>query len=172
MKPLLFVRELTPEEHHALEQALRATDSFTLRRAQLLRSSSRQRTVPEIAEHLSCARQTVRNAIHNFNDHGVAALERQSSRPKTIEAAFDEPAREQLFEIAHQSPRHFGKPRSTWSLEILAEVAFEEGLTENQVSHETIRRTIRRLGASWKRAKDWIRSPDPQYALKKNNVNA
>jgi len=167
MKPPLFVRSLTEEEHHALKQALHASSGFTLRRAQILLNSAQGRQPAEIAAPLGCAVQTIYNAIHDFNARGLAALERQSNRPKTIQTAFDETARERLVDIAHKSPRSFGKARSTWSLETLAEVAFEQGLTQEQVSIETIRRTIHALGASWQRAKDWITSPDPQYALKK-----
>jgi hypothetical protein len=35
------------------------------------------------------------------------------------------------------------------------------------VSGETIRTTLLRLGVKWQRAKRWITSPDPLYALKK-----
>ena len=169
MKPPLFVRSLTDEEHDALKQALRSPDSFTLRRAQIVLASAKGELAPPIADHLGCAVQTVYNAIHDFNERGLAALERQSNRPKTIETAFDETTREGLMDIAHKSPRAFGKARSVWSLETLAEVAFEEGLTKEQVSIETIRRTIHAMGSSWQRAKDWITSPDPQYTLKKSN---
>ena len=172
MKPPLFVRSLTNEEQNALKQALRATDGFTLRRAQILLNSAKGQLAADIADQLGCATQTIYNAIHDFNDRGLAALERQSNRPKTILAALDESAREGLMDIAHKSPRAFGKARSVWSLETLAEVAFEEGLTKEQVSIETIRRAIHTLGSSWQRAKDWISSPDPQYELKKSNSAA
>ncbi len=49
-------------------------------------------------------------------------------------------------ELAHQSPRDFSKERSTWSLELLAEVAFEEVLTDRVVSHEAIRQAISEMG--------------------------
>jgi len=172
MKPPLFVRPLTDEEHDPLKHALRSPDSFTLRRAQILLASAKGERAAPIADGLGCAVQTVYNAIHDFNERGLAALQRQSNRPKTIATTFDKKGHERLLEIAHSSPRDFGKPRSLWSLETLAEVAFEEGLTEEQVSIETIRRAIHALGSSWKRAKDWITSPDPQYALKKSNFVA
>ena len=35
------------------------------------------------------------------------------------------------------------------------------------MSDETIRQAILRLGVRWKRAKQWITSPDPEYARKK-----
>ncbi len=59
-------------------------------------------------------------------------------------------------DILHQSPRDFDKPRSLWTLDLAAEVSFEEGLTEKQVTGETIRATLARLGMRWKRAKQWI----------------
>lgn len=54
-----------------------------------------------------------------------------------------------------------------WTLKDAAEVSFEEGLTSERVSGETIRATLSRLGVRWERAKHWIESPDPEYARKK-----
>jgi hypothetical protein len=49
-----------------------------------------------------------------------------------------------------------------------ADVAFEEGLTEERVSGETIRATLSRLlSVRWMRAKRWITSPHPLYERKK-----
>ena len=39
-------------------------------------------------------------------------------------------------------------------------------------SYETIRDALKRLGVGWRRAKLWITSPDPQYALKKTGATA
>jgi hypothetical protein len=110
----------------------------------------------------------VRNAIHDFDERGLEALEPGSSRPKRIHAAFDESGGEALREMLHCSPREFGRDSSLWTLEMAAEVAFEEGLTERRVSGETIRATLGRLlGVRWQRAKRWITSPDPLYERKK-----
>ena len=170
MKSPLYVRGLSLEESQALERALHSPESFTLRRAQILRLSAKGLTTDEIAEAVGCAPQTVRNTIHAFHERGLDALQVRSRRPKTIHTAFDEAGHQRLMEIAHTSPRDFGKARSTWSLEALAEVAFEESLSQEQVAIETIRQAIRRLGSNWKRAKHWITSPDAQYELKKDNV--
>jgi hypothetical protein len=50
---------------------------------------------------------------------------------------------------------------------LLAQVSVREGLTGEQVSGETVRATLVRLGVRWKRAKHWITSPDPAYQRKK-----
>jgi transposase len=163
---------LIDKEREVLEEALRSEEAFTLRRAQIVRLSARGKRAPEIAEQLGCTAQTVRNAIHDFNEEGTESLHREKPGPKEPDRIFEEEDREALLELAHQSPRDFSKERSTWTLPLLAEVAFEEGLTHHTVSHETIRQAILEMGHSWQRAKDWIRSPDPQYALKKSSETA
>jgi hypothetical protein len=53
-----------------------------------------------------------------------------------------------------------------------AEVSFEEGITERELSGQTIRRTLARLGVRWERAKRWIESPDPEYERKRGSRSA
>jgi len=164
----IFVRELTDAERQALEAGLRSSDAFRLRRCQILLASARGETARVIARHLSCDDQTVRNAIHDFNTHGLTALTPGSSRPLSVEPTFDEIGAERLKALIHQSPRTFGKDTSVWTLDLVADVAFETGLSAKRVSDETIRQTLKRLGIGWKRAKHWITSPDPEYAAKKS----
>ena len=167
MKRPVFVRPLTDAERAQLATGLRSSEAFVLRRSQILRASARGESAPHIARQLGCDDQTVRNAIAAFNTRGLAALRKGSSRPHRVHAAFDPARGEQLRALLHQSPRTFGKPTSLWTLELAAGVSFEQGLTPARVSGETIRATLRRLGVRWKRAKQWITSPDPEYARKK-----
>ena len=146
-----------------LEAGLRSSDAFVLRRCQILLASSRGEHSPRIAKNLGCGQQTVRNAIHDFNERGLGALQAGSSRPKEVH----ESATESLREILHQNPRNFGKGSTLWTLSMAAEVSFEEGITQRRVTGETIRATLSRLGVRWERAKRWIESPDPEYARKK-----
>ena len=172
MSAPLFVRDLTHDEKNRLEEAACSGEAFTRRRAQILRFSNQGLVASQIADGLGCVKQTVLNAIHDFHERGMKSLIREPKGPQDPDRIFDKEKSQKLMEIAHQSPRAFSKARSTWGLEMLAEVAFEEGLTEKQVSHETIRQAIMAMGVSWKRAKHWIDSPDEQYELKKSNVTA
>ena len=171
MKPPIFVRMLSTDERKQLEAGLRSKDTFTLRRSQMLLASSRGDEVPQIAENLGCGQQTVRDAIHDFNDSGLDALTPGSSRPKRTRAVFDQNRAETLREMLHRSPREFGRDSSLWTLEMAAQVAFEEGIVQRRVSGETIRATlVRLLGVRWQRAKRWISSPDPLYERKKDGA--
>jgi transposase len=172
MQAPLFVRPPTEEEQQALAAGLRSADAFTLRRSQIVRASARGERVPAIARALGCGQQTVRNAIHAFTRDGVAALTAGSSRPHTIHAAFDAAGAERLRALLHRSPRDFGHPSSVWTLELAAEVAQAEGLTTQRVSDETVRATLARHGIRWRRAKDWITSPDPAYTQKNSGATA
>src|SRR5215210_753013 len=171
MKPPIFVRSLSQQERESLQAGLRSKDAFILRRSQILLASARGRSPPKIAASLGCASQTVRNAIHAFNERGLGALEPGSSRPRRTQAAFDEKSAEAVREILHRSPREFGRDSSLWTLEMAAEVSFEQGLIEKRVCGETIRATLARLlGVRWQRAKRWITSPDPLYERKKDGA--
>jgi transposase len=163
----IFVRPLTDAERQQVEAGLRSSDAFVLRRCQILLASARGERAITIARQVGCDDQTVREAIHAFNAVGLAALRPGSHRPHTIRTAFDTGRAQQLRALLHQSPRTFHKPSSLWTLELAAQVSFEQGLTPERVSGETIRATLKRLGVGWKRAKRWITSPDPAYARKK-----
>jgi transposase len=172
MKAPLFVRPLTDTERGALDAGLRSPDAFVLRRCQILLASRRGETAAQIGRALGCSDQAVRNAIRAFNAQGLAALARRSSRPTTIRPAFDAAGAERLRELLHRSPRDFGQPTSVWTLPLAAEVSAAEGLTAGPVTGETVRATLRRLGVRWQRAKQWLRSPDPEYARKKGAATA
>jgi transposase len=167
MKEPLFVRPLTADEQAQLQAALRSPDAFTLRRAQILLASARGQSAKAIATALGCCTQSVRNAIRDFDGEGLACLVRQSNRPKSVQPTLDEAKCEQLKHLLHQSPRTLGKPTGLWTLELAAQVCFEQGLTPHKMSDETIRRALGRMQTNWKRAKHWISSPDPAYARKK-----
>ncbi|MCC6192764.1 MAG: helix-turn-helix domain-containing protein [Anaerolineales bacterium] len=167
MPKAIFVRPFTADERAALETGLRSPEAFTLRRCQILLANARGQTAIQVAAQLSCDDQTVRNAIHAFNRQGLASLQPGSSVPHHIARGFDDEQAERLRALLHQSPRTFEKATSLWTLELAAEVAYAQEITPQPVSGETVRATLERLGVGWRRAKDWITSPDPEYARKK-----
>jgi len=170
MPKAIFVRQLTADERRALEAGVRSSDAFVMRRCQMLLANARGTTARQIGQQLSCSDQAVRNAIRAFNKTGLASLQAGSSVPHHIERAFEKEQAERLRALLHQSPRNFDKPTSLWTLALAAEVSYAEGLTSEQVSAETVRATLERLGIGWRRAKQWITSPDPEYARKKTRA--
>lgn len=172
MRQPIFVRPVADSERETLKRGLRSREAFVARRSQMILASAAGERAPAIAERLGCDDQTVREVIVAFNARGVDVLQRQSCRPHRISRAFEPAQLEALRGLLHQSPRTCGKATSLWTLELAAEVSFERGLTAERVSDETIRNALKRLRVSWKRAKRWITSPDPEYVRKKTRVIA
>jgi transposase len=170
MKPPTFVRPLHDLERQAIRAGLRSPDAFTLRRAQILLASADGRAPAQIADNLGCATQTVRNAIRAFQAAGIDCLREGSHRPVSACPELDGVACERLRALLHRSPRDFGKPTSLWTLALVARAAFAQGIHSRLMSGESVRQALMRMGIGWKRAKQWITSPDPAYLRKKGRA--
>lgn len=168
-KEPIFVRAISEAERQILEKARRATDACQMKRSQILLASSQGLTTTGIEKQFGYSAEYARQMIHRFNEQGIECLTRKSSAPKTQETIVDAGKCEQIKQLMHQSPRVYGKAGSLWTLTLVAEVLSEKGLTPRRMANETIRTAMNNHGISWKRAKDWITSPDPNYELKKNS---
>lgn len=141
-----------------------------LRRCQIVLASARGERAIAIAHQLSCDDQTVRTVIKKCNTEGGGVLQAGSSRPHRLQTVMDVQAMKHVPPILRRPPRDFGKGQSLWSLEALAQVCFEQGLTARLVTIEGMRKILRRVDITWKRAKHRINSPDAQDESKKTLV--
>src|SRR5205085_9823527 len=101
-KAALFVRPPTDAERQALEDGLRSSDAFVLRRAQIILASAQGDTVSVIAPRVGFSGQAVRNVIRAFNVRGVAVLRAGSRRNHVIYSGFDTAGAEALRALLHQ----------------------------------------------------------------------
>jgi len=118
-----------------------------------------------IAEAFSVTVCTVETFRKQFTERGLKEFltkkpRDHASRPLRLNGL-------RLQELVHQSPRNFGKKRSTWTLRLLADTCAEIGIADGKVSYETVRRALKRNSVALRRADLWITSPDPHYAQKK-----
>ena len=151
LRPPIFVRRLIDAERSAVEAGLRSTDAFTFRRCQIVQTSADRVSVPQVARSLGCNDQTMRNAVHAFNADGVGALARGSSVAHTIHRAFAAGQAERLRALLLRSPRDIGHPTSRWTLPLAAQEACRQGLSASELSGETIRASLVRLGGRRRR---------------------
>ncbi len=166
----LYVRPPTEEEYEEVKRGLKSSSGFTVRRSQMIMLSAEEGLkAKEIGSRLGCTDQTVRAAIHAFHVEGIKSLYEKSHARQDDQRAVKDVDQERLREIIRRSPRDFGYPRSLWSLKLLAQVSFREGLTTRVVSAETMSDTLKRMKIDWQRARKWITSPDPHYQRKKDD---
>ena len=168
MKPL-YAREITEVERKALQKGLRCSSAHTVRRSQIiLMSAEEQRKVEDIAQRVGRSGQQIRRVIRAFNHEGLSCLKSKKRGRQDDQRAFNDEARARLREMIICSPREFGQDTSLWTLDILADVSYEQGLTDHRVHKDTVSETLMQMGLPWKRAKKTIHSPDPNYESKKN----
>lgn len=136
----------------------------------LLMSADEQLKVDEIGRRVGCQGQAVREAIHAFHREGMDSLKPKATGNPSDRRALDEAARERLRALIRRSPRELGHATSLWTLDLLAQACFEQGITARQVSGETIRATLAAMGIHWRRVKQFIHSPDPHYTVKKSGA--
>jgi transposase len=118
-----------------------------------------------VAEAVEVSVPTVERVRKGFIEQGLKAC--LARKPQDRSGRRSKLDGQRLKELAHQSPRIFGKKRSTWTLRLLEDTCSEIGIADGTISHESIRRTLKRLGVTWRRAELWMTSPDPYYAQKK-----
>jgi transposase len=168
MRPI-YARSITEEERQELRRELKSVNGVVVRRSQvILMSADEGLRIPVIAERVGYSEETVRQVIHHFNQVGLGAIYPKSSARPDDQRAFKDAARARLKGIVHQSPRDFGCESSMWTLQLLAEVSYQQGLTERVVHLDTVGETLHQLGVDWRKAKRHIQSPDAHYERKKS----
>lgn len=167
----IYARPLTETEREALQQGLKSKSALTVRRCQMiLMSADEQRPVKEIGERVGRTGQTVRETLRAFNQDGISCIyPRPMGRPGD-QRAFKDAAREKLRDLIHRSPREFGHDTSLWTLKLIAQVSYEQGLSTQVVHLDTVSETLAQMGITWKRARKHIQSPDAHYDTKKNDA--
>ena len=137
---------------------LKLDRGITVRRSQIiLKSADQQLKAGQIGKQLGLSDRLVRNVLHAFNERSTASLEPGSRARHDDQRAFDDVARARLREIIRQSPRSFGYDTSLWTLSLLADASFQEGLTAERVHFDTVSQTLMAMDIHWNRAKQMSR---------------
>ena len=161
----IHIRKITEKEQETLDHWERVDDVVKYRRARMLRLSEMGKVSGEIAEVLGVHVETVRETINAFNEGGIAAITprpRSGGRPRQYTQEVAEKAKDLVRE---GPPSEEG--RATWTLRGLGQALARHFEHLETVSHEGVRRMLIREGVKWYRAKEWIISPDPDYAVLK-----
>jgi transposase len=134
----------------------------------LLKADGREGELEWADAAIAKAVETSESTVHRVRQAFVEeSLDAALYRKKPTGRQYRKLDGRRLYELAHQSPRNFGKKRCTWTLRLLADTCLEIGIANSKVSPETVRQALKRIGVAWRRADLWITSPDAHYAQKK-----
>jgi transposase len=120
----------------------------------------------EIAARLGYTPDTVRKWADRFNAEGLLGLfdRPRSGAPRllTVEAVLD------VVQAATTCPADLGLPFASWTLTKLRRYLRQQH--QIALSREGLRQVLARHGLSWKKAKSWQNSHDPNFAQLKAGV--
>ena len=162
----LYVHSITSEESEILDHWERADSVVGYRRARILRLSEAGWKCEQIANVLGTHVETVRQTIKDFNEGGIPAI---APRPRSggSQPVYTDDVGEAVETLVRQQPPA-EQERATWTLVGLSEAVAAEFEHIDTISHEAVRRLLSRRGITYRRAKEWLTSPDPLYAVHKN----
>src|SRR5215211_8234919 len=144
-----YVVELTKDERKRLRKLISAgtTPARMLNRARILlkadlgeHSQGRALIDREIAGMLDTSTATVQRVRERFCTQGLDATLERSVPDRLYKRTLDGRAEAHLIALACSEPP---QGRSQWGLRLLADKAIELGIVE-RVSHETVRRTLKK----------------------------
>jgi hypothetical protein len=148
-----YVVELTQDEREQLHKLISAGSASArmLNRARILlkadvgkHAQGRPLIDREIAPMLETSTATVQRVRERFCGQGLDAALERSAPDRLYERTFDGRAEARLLALAcSEAP----EGRERWSLRLLADKAVEMGIVE-EVSHETIRKTLKKTSSS------------------------
>ena len=143
-------------------------------RAQMIALSWEGLRTAEIACHLRCHPQTVRERFERFNAEGVEGL---TNRPGAgRKARLTEQQRSQLIALVAQPPP--GRPvrqadgplvaddpiePTQWSLDALVSAAHPQGIA---IKRSQVRRVLLKEKVRWRQGRSWAVSKDPDFVPK------
>ena len=161
---MLCVRPLSQKEKDRLYELLDHPEPRVRKRAKAVLLSSEGYSANEMVPLVDLTAKSIRKWLRRFNEEGVDGLIRERKSPGPPVRITKE-QRRRMVELVLTPPQALGKPFTNWSLAKLREHLSQEGI---RVSRSWLWKILKEEGVSLQRAKSWIESPDPEYALKKS----
>lgn len=165
------LRPLTAAERAELQRALRARNvpRALYLRSRIVLSAAAGHDHYEIAALMGCDQRTARKWIDRFNAQGMAGL-RDAPRPGQP-PRYSAEAKLQAIALLCRGPTDVlgdkAQGRTSWTLELLSQALLEGGYTHRLVPVSLLHTWLRQADVSFKQAKRWQESTDPDFERKK-----
>lgn len=166
MKRIQRLRELSADELVELQGLLRAekTPAGVYRRARLIWLLAGGYSLAEAGRYVGLHYTNAHQWKKRFEAEGLPGLQ---SRPRQGRPrVYNEAAEDRVVDLATSRPKDLGLGFSTWSLTKLA-VHLREREQLAGISHETVRRILRRRGLRFLTGRTWCESDDPEFEAKR-----
>ncbi len=162
------VKWISLEDRAMLVKWTNSFDHKNWERATVILGSFDGRTVKEMARHLGRTVKSVLRWIDNYKEKGIAGL---IDAPYTVNAdllAKVKVKQDRVIQLIHQTPQLHGLNRASWKLEDLAKVYTK--IYGEYISHSTVWTLLDKAGYGFRRSRERLTSPDPDFKVKLDHI--
>jgi transposase len=162
------VKHLSAEEIRTLERWRHDKVHRNWEKSIVIQGSYAGKSLFDIADRTGLFIGTIEEWVQLFKKRGLAGITQKPSCNTEERTAKVKKKTDDLMRIVHQTPHSFGINRTSWSLETLADTYLKVyGIV---ISRATVSLYIRSQGFSFKKAREVLTSPDPNFKEKLDKV--
>jgi transposase len=122
----------------------------------------------EIAKKIERCGNTIRDWINSYRKHGISGFEKKKHKTNPNILQLREEKKLNIIKLIHESPKLHGINRTSWFLTDLAETYRK--IYGINISTSTISQYLKLEGYTYRKAKEVLTSPDPQFRKKMNEI--
>jgi transposase len=134
----------------------------------VITESYKSRPTAEIAKKIERSGNTVRDWINSYKKHGISGFEKKNHRTNPNILQLREEKKTNIIKLIHEPPKLHGINRTSWFLTDLAETYRK--IYSTYISTSTISQYLKSEGYTYRKAKEVLTSPDPQFRKKMNEI--
>ena len=163
------IDHIEPDDLKLLKKWRLSTDRHKWEKAVAVLELHRGVNITDISQKVEKSSRAIKRWVGDFKDKGLGAFELTWVRkPKAKKKREIEKKTENVIKLLHESPSLHIINRTSWSLDTLAKV-YKEHYGES-ISPRTVCNYIHKKGFTFRKAKEVLTSPDPDYCEKLNNI--
>lgn len=159
---------VSQEDLRIIKNWRKSSDRRKWEKAVAILDSLRYRSTGEIAIKIERSKDKVSDWIRAYKCSGIQSLERKARIPNLQQVSNIKDKRDNLVRLLHESPRLYGINRTSWFLSDLS-TTFKKIYGIN-VSTSTISTYLKKEGFVYRKAKEVLTSPDPEFREKMDHI--
>ncbi|GAB3909997.1 IS630 family transposase [Mucilaginibacter boryungensis] len=112
---------------------------------------------------------TVRRWMAKYDLDGLTGLVIAPRKQNPVIKKRVQSRKARIVKLLHESPKQYQVNRASWSIQAITQV-YHKLYEDDRCNYMSINRTIHLLGFGFKKSRDMLISPDPDYRIKVQNI--
>lgn len=159
---------ISEEDFMRLNKWRRSTNKTKWEKAVIILESHKGESLQKISQQVERSTDKVKEWIKAYSENGLTGMLRKPRKINEQTIQLIETKKANLMKLLHETPRLHGINRASWSIHTLA-AAYKNHYNVS-ISCSSISEYINKCGYSFRKAKETLTSPDPNFREKLDNI--